>query len=87
MYNADAFDLSCLFLLKHLRKLELDIHLRNRLNLIDCNILCDINNLQSLYLKLFDLRDYSFLKNLSTDLKELYVFADTMQGSINFNCE
>lgn len=87
LYNAEAFDLSCLFLLKHLRKLELDIHLRNRLNLIDCNILCDINNLQSLYLKLFDLRDYSFLKNLSTDLKELYVFADTMQGSINFNCE
>ena len=35
---------------------------------------------------LFDLKDYSFIKNLTSDIEELFISADTMSGGIVFDC-
>lgn len=78
--------MSCLGLLKHLRHLALDIHLGTRPDMLDCNALCDIPDLQSLRLNLFDLKDYGFVRNLSAEIRELGISADTMKGGVSFDC-
>jgi len=83
----DKFDLSCLLTLKHLRHLTLDVHLINRQDFLDLSVLTKLEHLETLHLILFDLRDYSFVKELSAGLKELYISADTMSGGIVFDCE
>ena len=58
------FDLSCLYFLKHLKHLTLDVHLKDRQDLLDLSVLTKLKNLQTLRLALFDLKDYSFIKDL-----------------------
>lgn len=87
LYGLKAFDLTCLGLLKHLKHLVLDIHLGERSDMLDCNELCNISDLQSLRLNLFDLKDYSFVRSLSTEIRELGISADTMKGGVIFDCE
>lgn len=86
LHGLKAFDLTCLGLLKHLRHLALDIHLGERPDMLDCNKLCHISDLQSLRLNLFDLKDYSFVRSLSTEIRELGISADTMKGGVIFDC-
>ena len=43
--------------------------------MIDFNILTKLN-LKSLYLNAFELKDYTFIKNLSKNLEELLIYAD-----------
>ncbi len=86
LYGDAKFDLSCLYLLKHLKHLTLDVHLRERQDMFDLDVLTELENLQTLRLALFDLRDYSFIKNLSSDIKELFISADTMGGGVVFDC-
>lgn len=81
------FDLSCLHCLKHLKHLTLHSHLRDRQDLLDLSVLTQLKNLQTLRLALFDLKDYSFIQNLSSDIEELCISADTMGNSIVFDCE
>ena len=52
----------------HLRSLRIDCHLRDWNNMIDFNILTKLN-LKSLYLNAFELKDYTFIKNLSKNLE------------------
>ena len=70
----------------HLRSLRIDCHLRDWNNMIDFNILTKLN-LKSLYLNAFELKDYTFIKNLSKNLEELLIYADTMGSSIYFDCK
>lgn len=51
------------------------------------HILCELPNLRGLHLNLFDCRDYRFIKHLSKNLEELCLYADTMGGSVQFDCE
>lgn len=81
------FDLSCLYFLKHLKHLTLDVHLKDRQDLLDLSVLTKLKNLQTLRLALFDLKDYSFIKDLSSDIEELCISADTMGSSIVFDCD
>ena len=81
------FDLSCLYFLKHLKHLTLDVHLKDRQDLLDLSVLTKLKNLQTLCLALFDLKDYSFIKDLSSDIEELCISADTMGSSIVFDCD
>lgn len=87
LYGLQSFDLSCLCFLTHLRNLSLDVVLKGWNEPLDCNILCGLEKLQSVRLNLFDLKDYSFVKGLTAKLKSLQIFADTMNGSVNFDCE
>ena len=75
------FDLSCL------THLTLDVHLKDRQDLLDLSVLTKLKNLQTLRLALFDLKDYSFIKDLSSDIEELCISADTMGSSIVFDCD
>ena len=43
--------------------------------------------MKSLYLNAFELKDYTFIKNLSKNLEELLIYADTMGSSIYFDCK
>lgn len=86
LYGDAEFDLSCLHLLKHLKHITLDAHLGKRQDMFNLDVLTELENLQTLRLALFDLRDYSFIKNLSSDIKELCISADTMSGGVAFDC-
>ena len=50
-----------------------------------CLILAELN-LKSLHIECFDLRDYEFIQNLSDELEELSIMADTMGPGIKFDC-
>lgn len=80
------FDLTCLHLLTHLRHLTLDVHLRDRQNMLDLRVITELKNLQTLRLSLFDLIDYGFIMNLPTNIEELCISADTMGRSVLFDC-
>lgn len=43
--------------------------------------------MKSVSIDAFDLHDYSFIQYLSDDLEKITINADTMSGSINFDCK
>ncbi|GFI41802.1 hypothetical protein [Thomasclavelia cocleata] len=86
LYFYNQYDISFLEKMSHLRSLRIDCHLRDWNNMIDFNILTKLN-LKSLYLNAFELKDYTFIKNLSKNLEELLIYADTMGSSIYFDCK
>jgi len=87
LYGDNNFNLAVLREMKYLKKLWIDAHLRDNTGMLDCNVLSDFAGLKELHLELFDLRDYSFMQNLSDDIEKLVLSADTMGGSINFDCK
>ena len=52
---------------------------------VDISVLAEFN-LKSLHIECFDLRDYEFIQNLSDELEELSIMADTMGPGIKFDC-
>jgi len=86
LYSDHKYDLSFLEKMPHLNNLRIDCDLRSCPDIIDFNILTRLN-LKSLHLDAFDLRDYSFLQSLSAELEELLIYADTMGGTIQFDCK
>lgn len=86
LYGDTEFDLSFLYLLKHLKHLTIDAHLRTRQDMFNLDVLTELENIQTLRLALFDLKDYSFLNNLASDIEELCISADTMSGGVIFDC-
>lgn len=87
LYGEETIDLSLLQNMKNLKHLVLDFSVKNRQDKFDFSVLTRLENLQSLRLNLFDLKDYSFVNNLSHNLEELHISADTMGGSIVFDCK
>lgn len=86
LYEEQSFDISFLERMPHMHKLWIDCHLRANPNLIDFSILPKLQ-LTGLWLHCFDLPDYGFIKDLSEDLKELDIQAETSGKSIRFDCE
>ena len=86
LYDDTKCDLSFLERMPHLKKLRIDCHLRACPDKIDFNILTRLN-LKALHLDAFDLKDYSFMQYLSTELEELVINADTMGGAVQFDCK
>lgn len=85
LYLYNQYDISFLEKMPHVRRLRIDCHLRDWNDGLDFNILTKLS-LKSLYVNAFDLKDYTFVNNLSENLEELHIFADTMGGSIRFDC-
>ena len=52
---------------------------------INLSVLAKLS-LKSLHIECFDLRDYGFIQNLSEELEELSIMADTMGPGIRFDC-
>jgi Leucine-rich repeat (LRR) protein len=88
LYDCDSFDFSFLHELPHLQHLSIDaVHLGITEELLNIEAVCEIPNLKSLLLEIFDLKDYSFLNHLPQSIEELSVIADTMGGAVNFDCK
>lgn len=87
IYGDKTFDISVLGQMPHCSKVWIDAHLRENKNAINLEYLCELPNLKGLHLDLFDRRDYTFINNLSPNLEELIIFADTMSGAIQFDCK
>lgn len=68
--------------LSNVKKLIIENH-----GAIDLSILTEMKQLESLYVSVFDLRDYSFLQDLNSGLKDLSLFMDVKSGSNNFDCK
>ena len=86
LYGLKHFDITFLKRMKHLRHLTINCHLRNAPNLIDFSILKELN-LKSLFLDAFDLHDYSFINELSKDIEQITINADSMKNSVIFDCK
>ena len=86
LYYYNRYDISFLKDMPHLHRLTIDCHLRDWNDEIDFNILTELN-LKRLHLNAFDLKDYSFIQNLSKDIEELLILADGMSSSVKFDCK
>lgn len=82
----NRFDLSVLELMPHLTKVWIEAYMRYDKNAVNIEYLCKLPNLTGLHLDLFDLRDYSFLNEVSENIEELILNVDTMGGAVNFDC-
>ena len=87
MGEKEPVDLNCLCEMEHLKNLQLDGYLRERQEMFDFHILSKLKGLRGLGLNLYELRDYSFLRELSPCLESLSVSAETSGKSIDFDCE
>lgn len=84
--NHHEIDISFLMNMPHVKRLKIDcIDFKSNPNRIDLSVLAELN-LKSLYIECFDLRDYEFIQNLSDELEELSIMADTMGPGIRFDC-
>ena len=86
-YGNETFDLSVLSLMPHLSKIRIDGHLEKDKKAVNPEYLCELRNLKGVHLTLFDRLDYGFVKDLSADLEELILYADTMGKTVQFDCE
>lgn len=86
-YNEKSFDLNVLGIMPHLQRLRLEMDLPDNAKLLNCEALCTIETLKSLFLGIFNLKNYSFIKELPKELEELGVLAETMKGGIAFDCK
>lgn len=86
-YGNETFDLSVLGQMPHLSKIRIDGHLAKNKEVVNLEYLCELPNLKGIHLTLFDCLDYGFVKDLSADLEELILYADTMGKAVQFDCE
>ena len=86
-YGNETFDLSVLSQMPHLSKVWIDGYLAKNKEAVNPEYLCELPNLKRVHLTLFDHRDYGFIKELSPDLEELILYADTMGKAVQFDCE
>lgn len=86
-YGNETFDLSVLSQMPHLSKIRIDGHLAKNKEAVNPEYLCELSNLKGVHLTLFDRLDYGFVKDLSADLEELILYADTMGKAVQFDCE
>lgn len=87
LYGCNSFDFSFLKDLPHLQRLSIDrVHLGITEELLNLETVCKIPDLKSLWLEIFDLKDYGFINNLPKSIEDLLIIADTMGGSANFDC-
>lgn len=82
----DEVNISFLINMPHVKKLQIDsIDFKSNHQRINLSVLTELN-LKSLHIECFDLRNYEFVQNLSDELEELLIMADTMGPGIKFDC-
>ena len=84
--NHNEIDISFLINMPHMKRLQIDcIDFKSNSNRINLSVLSELS-LKSLSIECFDLRNYEFIQNLSDELEELSIMADTMGPGIRFDC-
>lgn len=84
--NCPEIDISFLKNMPHMKRLGIDcIDFKSNPNRINLSVLAELS-LKSLCIECFDLRNYEFIQNLSDELEELSIMADTMGPGIRFDC-
>lgn len=84
--NNYEIDISFLMNMPHMKRLQIDcIDFESNPKRINLSVLAELS-LKSLRIECFDLRDYEFIQNLSDELEELSIIADTMGPGIRFDC-
>ncbi len=79
-------DLSFLMDMPHVKKLQIDyIDFKNNSERINLSVLTNLN-LKLLHIECFELKNYEFIQNLSDELEELSIMADTTGAGIKFDC-
>ena len=86
-HGNEMFDLSVLRQMQHLSKIRLDGNLKENKEAVKLEFLCELPNLKGLHLTLFDRLDYGFIKDLTLDLEELILYADTTGKRVHFDCD
>lgn len=87
LFDVEKFDMSKLLAMKHLKHLEIKLHLRQRPDLIDLEEIAKMIQLRSLYLDMFDCKDYSFIEKLPESIECLSLVIDSSQGTPVFDCQ
>lgn len=80
------FKFSRLYLLKSLQHLSIDGHIRDQRDWYDFSEVCNLQNLKTLDLNVFDLKDYRFVQELPSTLQSICIMADATE-SIIFDCK
>lgn len=84
--NNYEIDISFLIDMPHMKRLQIDcIDFKSNSKRINLSVLEELS-LKSLRMECFDLRDYEFIQNLSDEIEEISVMADTMGSGIKFDC-
>ena len=82
----DKIDISFLGDIPHIKKLAINIYLRGKQENTNLEMLKTLK-LKELTLDCFDLRDYSFVQELSDELESLTIMADTSGPGVNYDCK
>ena len=85
LYRLKHYDISYLHKMANLKHLFINCSLGSSPDLIDFGLIKGLP-LKSFCLDAFDLRDYSFIKDLPNDLEKLSVMADANAKSVKFDC-
>ena len=84
--DCQEIDISFLMNIPHMKRLQINcIDFKGNQSRINLSVLAKLS-LKSLHIECFDLRDYGFIQNLSEELEELSIMADTMGPGIRFDC-
>lgn len=86
LFGIKHYDISYLHKMANLRHLFISCSLGSSPDLIDFGLIKGLP-LKSFCLDAFDLRDYSFIKDLPKDLEKLSVMADSNSKSVRFDCK
>ena len=81
LFGIKHYDISYLHKMSHLRHLIISCHLGSTPGLIDFGQIKGLP-LKSLCVDAYDLRDYSFIKDLPADIERLEIMADAKSQSI-----
>ena len=85
LFGIKHYDISYLHKMSHLRHLIISCHLGSTSGLIDFGLIKGLP-LKSLGLDAYDLRDYSFIKDLPKDIERMEIMADAKPTSVKFDC-
>ncbi len=73
--------------MNYLQKLYFEVNAPDKDYQPDMSVLTEIPSLRELFLNVFNLKDYSYIRNLPPQLECLMIYADTYSCGINFDCE
>ena len=86
LYGLKHYDISYLHKMAHLRHLFISCHVSSSPDMIDFGLIKGLP-LKSFCLDAYDLRDYSFIKDLPEDIERLEIMAEAKTKSVSFDCK
>lgn len=79
-------DLDVLSVMPHLKRLQIGAYMSDGEDILNLEALGRLEALKSISLELYNQKDYHFIQNLSENLEDLGIYADTQGGAVDFDC-